>query len=87
MRAPALGGAGSVCQEATRDLARFSEFEEIAVAEREVAAAERVVAEIGDSRLTLLPFDANDLQQMLRTFPAHDAIVNGLPYQYDLPVN
>ncbi len=87
MRVLAPGGAGAVCREATRDLASFSDFDEIVVAEQDAAAAERLVAQIGDSRLKVLPFDANDYQDMLRTFPAYDVIMNGLPYQYDLPVN
>lgn len=87
MRVLALGGAGAVCREATRDLALFSDFEEIAVADQDIAAAEGLVTEIGDSRLRVLPFDANDYQGMLQTFPAYDLIMNGLPYQYDLAVN
>jgi len=87
MRVLALGGAGAVCREVTRDLARFSDFEEIAVADQDVAAAERLLTEIGDSRLKVLPFDANNYQEMLRTFPAYDLIMNGLPYRYDLAVN
>lgn len=87
MRVLALGGAGAVCQEATRDLALFSDFEEIVIADQDVQAAERLVAEIGDRRLRVLPFDADDYQEMLRVFPTYDVIMNGLPYQYDLPVN
>ncbi len=87
MRVLALGGAGAICREATRDLASFSDFEEIAIADQDVAAAERLATQIGDSRLRVLPFDANDYQEMLRTFPVYDVIMNGLPYQYDLPVN
>jgi len=87
MRVLALGGAGAVCREATRDLALFSDFEEIAVADQDVPAAERLVTQIGDNRLRVLPFDANDYQEMLRTFPAYDLIMNGLPYRYDLAVN
>ncbi len=87
MRVLALGGAGAVCREATRDLARFSDFEEIAVAEQDMDAGERLVTQIGDARLKVLPFDANDYKEMLRTFPGYDVIMNGLPYRYDLAVN
>jgi hypothetical protein len=33
MKILSLGGAGAVCQHATRDLARFSHFDEIAIGE------------------------------------------------------
>ncbi len=87
MRILALGGAGAVACESTRDLAQFSDFEQIVVAEYDVAAAEQLVAEIGDPRLEVLHFDANDYQAMLRTFPQFDVVMNGLPFKYDLAVN
>lgn len=86
-RALVLGGAGAVCQETTRDLARYSDFDEIVVADHNVTAAEALVREIGDPRLRVVRFDANDTQDMLRLFPGYDVVVNGLPFQYDLPVN
>jgi lysine 6-dehydrogenase len=51
MRALVLGGAGAVCKETTRDLARYSDFEEIVVAEYNVEAAQALVDDIGDPRL------------------------------------
>jgi lysine 6-dehydrogenase len=87
MRILALGGAGAVARESTRDLAQFSDFEQIVVAEYDVAAAERLVAEIGDPRLDVMPFDANDTPAMLRTFTRFDVVMNGLPFKYDLAVN
>jgi lysine 6-dehydrogenase len=86
MRVLALGGAGATCREATRDLAQFSDFEEIVIAEQNVAAAEKLMSEIGDDRLRVLPFNADDYEDMLLTFPSYDLIMNGLPFQYDLPV-
>ena len=87
MRVLALGGAGAVCKEATRDLAQFSDFESIVIAEQDVAAAEKLMSEIGDRRVRVVPFNANDYEEMLLTFPSYDLIMNGLPFQYDLPVN
>ena len=51
MRILALGGAGAVCRHSTRDLATFSDFSEIVIGEYNVAAAEKLAAEIGDPRL------------------------------------
>jgi saccharopine dehydrogenase-like NADP-dependent oxidoreductase len=87
VRAIVLGGAGAVCKETTRDLARFSPFEDIVVADYDLDAAQALVDDIGDSRLSALKFDADDEDAMRRTFPEFDVVVNGLPFKYDLPVN
>lgn len=87
MRALVLGGAGAVCREATRDLARFSNFDEIVVADYDTRAAEQLVDDIGDTRLQVRFFDARDERAMRTLFPAFDVIVNGLPFAYDLAVN
>jgi saccharopine dehydrogenase-like NADP-dependent oxidoreductase len=87
MRVLVLGGAGAVAKETTRDLVEFSDFDEIVVAEFNVEAAEKLVAELGDRRLSVLSFDANDHDAMLQTFPQFDVVANGLPFRYDLPVN
>lgn len=87
MRVLVLGGAGAVCKETTRDLARYSDFDEIVVADGNVAAAQALVDELGDRRLRALAFDANDYRAMLELFPAYDVVVNGLPFKYDYLVN
>ena len=46
MRVLSLGGAGAVCQHATRDLAEFSDFDQIVIGDCNVAAAEKLAAEI-----------------------------------------
>jgi saccharopine dehydrogenase-like NADP-dependent oxidoreductase len=86
MRVLVLGGAGAVCGETTRDLAQFSDFEEIVVADYNEKAAKDIVKEIGDKRLKPMFFDAEDYDGMVKTFPGFDVVVNGLPWKYDLPV-
>ena len=86
MRALVLGGAGAVCKETTRDLARYSKYDEIVVADFNLQAATDLIKDIGDKRLTPLFFDAEDYSSMLKLFPAFDVVVNGLPWKYDLPV-
>jgi len=51
MKALVLGGAGAVCSETTRDLAQYSKFDEIVVAEYNLDAAHQLIKEIGDPRL------------------------------------
>lgn len=86
MKVLVLGGAGAVCSETTRDLAEFSDFDEIIVADYNLAAAETLVEDIGDQRLKAIHFDAEDYETMLKLFPGYDVVVNGLPWKYDLPV-
>ena len=87
MRALILGGAGAVCKETTRDLAQYSDLQEIVVADYNVAAAQALVKEIDDPRLKVIHFDAGDYDGMLGLFPQYDIVVNGLPFKYDYPVN
>jgi saccharopine dehydrogenase-like NADP-dependent oxidoreductase len=76
-----------VCKETTRDLALFSSFDEIVVADSNLEAVEALIDEIKDDRLAPLEFDASDYQGLLKTFPEFDVVANGLPFQFDLPVN
>ncbi|MBN1180055.1 MAG: saccharopine dehydrogenase NADP-binding domain-containing protein [Anaerolineae bacterium] len=87
MRVLVLGGAGAVCKETTRDLAAYSDFEEIVVADYNLAAAQALVEELGDARLKALRFDAEDYAGMLALFPQYDVVANGLPFKYDYVVN
>jgi saccharopine dehydrogenase-like NADP-dependent oxidoreductase len=100
MRLLALGGAGAVAREATRDLAFYSSFEEIVVADHNLEAAQALVDELSTGspplpsvpqpgprpRLRAIAFDATDYQAMLTTFPQFEVVMNGLPFAFDLPV-
>jgi saccharopine dehydrogenase-like NADP-dependent oxidoreductase len=87
MRALVLGGAGAVCKETTRDLAAYSDFDEIVVADYNLEAVTALVNDIGDPRLKPVFFNADDYDAMLALFPQFDIVVNGLPFKYDLAVN
>jgi lysine 6-dehydrogenase len=86
MRVLSLGGAGAVCQHATRDLATFSDFDQIVIGDYNLTAAENLAAEIDDPRVTALQVDAEDYQGLVKTFQEYDVILNGLPWKYDLAV-
>ncbi len=86
MRVLVLGGAGAVCNETTRDLVKYSDFDEIVVADYNLEAAKVLVDEINDKRLEAVFIDANDYNAMLKLFPGFDVVVNGLPWKYDLIV-
>ena len=68
MKVLSLGGAGAVCRHATRDLAEFSEFDKIVIGEYDLAAAERLAAEIDDPRIQVLKVDAGDYDGLVRAF-------------------
>ena len=86
MRVLVLGGAGAVCNETTRDLAQYSDFDEIVVADSNLESANALIEEINTPRLETVFFDADDYDSMLKLFPGFDVVVNGLPWKYDLPV-
>lgn len=83
MKVLVLGGAGAVCSETTRDLAQYSKFDKIVVAEYNLDAANELIKDIGDPRLKAVQFDANDYDSMLKLFPGHDVVISGLPCEYD----
>jgi saccharopine dehydrogenase-like NADP-dependent oxidoreductase len=86
MKILTLGGAGAVCQHATRDLAEFSEYEEIVIGEKNVSAAQTLAGQIGDSRVRVLEVDADDYEGLIKVFTGFDLILNGLPFKYDVAV-
>jgi saccharopine dehydrogenase-like NADP-dependent oxidoreductase len=75
-----------VCQHATRDLAEFSDFDRIVIGDYNLAAAEKLAADIGDPRLDVLKVDANDYGGLVKAFKDFDVVLNGLPWKYDLAV-
>lgn len=87
MRALVLGGVGAVCKETTRDLADYSTFDEIVVADANVSALEHLLKDIGDKRFRALELDANDTNTLRKLFPEFDVVINGLPFKFDLIVN
>jgi saccharopine dehydrogenase-like NADP-dependent oxidoreductase len=86
MRVLSLGGAGAVAEHATRDLAQYSDFDDIVIGELDVDAAERLAAEIDDRRLSVLKVDAGDYDGLVNAFKGFDVVLNGLPWKYDLAV-
>jgi saccharopine dehydrogenase-like NADP-dependent oxidoreductase len=86
MKVLVLGGAGAVCSETTRDLAEYSQFDEIVVADYNLEATNELIKKIGDPRLSAVKFNANDFDSMVKLIPGHDVVISGLPCEYDLAV-
>ena len=55
-----LGGCGAMGSEATRDLARTSDFEEIVIADADLSRAQALASELGAGRVRAIKVDAND---------------------------
>jgi saccharopine dehydrogenase-like NADP-dependent oxidoreductase len=53
MKVLVLGGAGAVCSETTRDLAQYSKFDEIVVADYNLDAANELIKDIGNLMQTI----------------------------------
>ena len=87
MRVLALGGAGAVASEATRDLAEFSDFDEIIIGDYAVAKAEALAGEMNDPRLKVRKVNAGDEDDLRRVIADADVVMNGLPFKYDYIVN
>jgi lysine 6-dehydrogenase len=86
MKILSLGGAGAVCEHATRDLVTFSDFDEIVIGEYNVAAAEKLASDINDPRVKVLEINAENYDDLVTAFQGFDVILNGLPWKYDLAV-
>jgi saccharopine dehydrogenase-like NADP-dependent oxidoreductase len=86
MKVLVLGGAGAVAEHSTRDLAEFSDFDEIVIGDFNVEAAKQLAADIGDARLKVVQVDANDYDQLVGLIEGFDVVLNGLPWKYDLAV-
>ncbi|MBN1317508.1 MAG: saccharopine dehydrogenase NADP-binding domain-containing protein [Anaerolineales bacterium] len=86
MRVLVLGGAGAVCQYTTRDLAAFSDFQEIVIGDYNLVAAYNLADEIDDPRIKVVQVDASVQEELLGAIRGFDVVVNGLPWEYDLAV-
>ena len=74
-----LGGVGAMATETTIDLVHTSDFEEIMVADINLAKIESFIQETGDNRLRAAKVDAESIDQMADLMEGYDVVANGLP--------
>src|SRR5947209_10818928 len=84
MRVIVLGGCGEMGSEATRDLARTSEFEEIVVADVNLEKARALAEELGGGRVRALRVDASDEQSLSEQLRGFDVVANCTTYHFGL---
>lgn len=71
--------------EVTRDLAQTSDFEQIVIADADLARAECFAEELG-SRVRAIPADANDEAALAETLRGFDVVANCTTYHFGLIV-
>ncbi len=88
MKAVVLGGAGDMGSEAVRDLIKFTDVEQITIADLNTAAAERLAAEIGDKRITVRKVDATSHEDLVGVIRGHDVAAGALGpfYRFERPI-
>lgn len=77
-----LGGVGAMAGETTLDLVRTSDFDEIMVADIDIAKAESVAAAMGDERLRVVKVNAESVDETAKLMSGYDVVANGLPRAY-----
>jgi len=85
-RALVLGGSGTMGREVTRDLALTSDFGEIVIGDRDQAASDRLVAELGDRRLRAVIVDVTQPAQVEALMARADVVANCTTYHFGLEV-
>ncbi len=81
-----LGGCGAMGSEATRDLARTSDFEAIVIADADLKRAEALASELGGGRVRAIRVDANDEAALTESLRGFDVVANCTTYHFGLIV-
>jgi len=88
MKAVVLGGCGAMGSEATRDLATTSDFDEITIADLNVASAQALANELnastGRGHVRAVPADASDEDALVAVIRGQDVVVNTMTYHFSL---
>jgi lysine 6-dehydrogenase len=77
-----LGGVGAMAGETTIDIVGTSDFDEIMVADIDIAKAESVTKALGDERLRVAKINAESVAETARLMAGYDVVANGLPRTY-----
>src|SRR6266705_1099249 len=86
MKIIVLGGCGAMGSEATRDLARTSDFEEIVIADADLTRAQALASELGAGRVRAIKVDANDETALTECLRGSDVVANCTTYHFGLIV-
>jgi len=81
-----LGGAGAIGSEATKDLVKTSSFSEVVLGDLAEERTEKFISELGDSRLSFVKADANNVEELAGLMKGFDVVASTLPFRYDFNV-
>src|SRR2546425_8074300 len=84
MKIIVLGGCGAMGSEATRDLARTSDFEEIVIAEVDLEKAKLLANELGGGRVRAIQIDVSDEDALPKALAGFDVGANATAYHFGL---
>ena len=77
-----LGGVGAMAGETTIDLVNTSDFDEIMVADIDIAKAESAAKALADERLQVVKLNAESVAETAELMSGYDVVANGLPRTY-----
>jgi saccharopine dehydrogenase (NAD+, L-lysine-forming) len=86
MRIIVIGGCGAMGSEATRDLARTSDFDEIVIADVDLERAQALATQLGGGRVRAIQVDANNEAALTDSFRGFDVVANCTTYHFGLIV-
>lgn len=81
-----LGGCGAMGSEATRDLARTSDFEQIVIADADLSRAQALAGELGGAGVCAIQVDANNEAALTQSLLGFDVVANCTTYHFGLIV-
>ena len=84
MRIVVLGGCGAMGSEATRDLARTSDFQEIVIADADLERAQALATELGGGRVLAIKVDAKNEAALTESLRGFDVVANCTTYHFGL---
>ncbi|MGI5823800.1 MAG: saccharopine dehydrogenase family protein [Dethiobacteria bacterium] len=88
MKIVVLGGTGAMGATTVRDLLQFTAVQQVTVAARNTAAAEKLVATLGDRRAVVQKVEATSPADLVRVMQGHDVAAGALGpfYLFEKPL-
>lgn len=88
MKVVVLGGAGDMGSAAVRDLVKFTDVTGVTIADINTAAAEKLAASLGGSRVSVAKLDAASPADLVRVIAGHDVAAGALGpfYRFERPI-
>ena len=78
MKVVVLGGSGDMGAAAVRDLLEFTNVQQVTIAARNIAAAEKLSLAIGDPRIAVQKVEATSRAELVRVMKEHDVAAGAL---------